>query len=675
GAAQLRTIITQNADGIVVVDSRGALLFLNPVAERMFGRTGADLIGETVGFPLVTGEAHEVELVSRERPVVAELRVVEIEWQGAPAYLASIRDITDRKRAEAERAHFVREQAARAEAEAAAERMRSLLQVSEAALEHLELDALLDAVVRSVREIVKADTAALLLVGADDRYLSSRCASGLEQGRSVGTQLPIGAGFAGRVAVERRPLVLDDARATAGLEPPLDELGVGSLLGAPLIVSARTLGVLRVGALEPGRFRAQDADLLCLLADRAALAIDHARLYEHEHQVAATLQASLLPSRLPHTPELELAGRYLPASAEVGGDWYDVIPFPDGRIMMIVGDVVGRGLAAATLMGQLRSAARAFALDGRSPGAIAAGLNNLVQTLEPGKMATFGCVAYDPEERSARFVLAGHPPPLVWHPDDRPRYLEGGRGPPIGAVAGARYVEQQQCLEAPSTLLLYTDGLIEERGVSLDVGLQRLERAVAAGPAEPEAMCEHVMRELRPADGTPDDVALIVLRLVPIPDQRVEIELPAEAETLPPVRRVLARWLRQVGADDREVADLLIAVTEACTNAIEHANAPRHAAFQVSAEAEGSGVSLEVRDYGEWRAPRGANRGRGTALMAALTDSAVVERSPRGTVVRLYKRLARPRRQADVERGRAARTASGATERRASANVGPEGAG
>ena len=661
GDTQLRTIISQNADGIVVVDAGGALLFLNPVAERMFGRSGEELIGETFGFPLVAGEAQEIELVSPERPVVAELRVVKIEWQGTPAYLASIRDITDRKLAEEERARAAREQAARAETEAAAERMRSLLQMTEAALEHLELDDLLEEVVRSVYEIVKADTAALLLVGADDRFLVRRCAHGLEQGRSEGARLPIGAGFAARVAAERRSLVVEDAREGPKPEPPLDGLGLRSLLGAPLIVKGRTLGVLRVGTLGPRRFGTDDAGLLRLLADRAALAIDHARLYEHEHHIAATLQQSLLPSRLPHTPELEVAGRYLPAGpeAEVGGDWFDMIPFSDGRLMIVVGDVAGRGLEAASLMGQLRNAARAFAVDGRSPGELAARLDVLLQTLEPGRMATFGCLDYDPEQGSVRFVLAGHPPPLVWQPGGIPAYLQGGRGPPIGAVSAALYDEEQQRrLEPQSSLLLFTDGLIDQPGVGLDVGLERLQRAVAGGPAEPEAMCEHLLRELRPHGESPDDVALIVLRLVPLPYERVEIELPAEPEALAPLRRVLARWLRQAGADDRELAELLVAMSEACTNAIEHANAPRHAAFQVTAEVDGPGVVLQVRDYGAWRAARGANRGHGMTLMEALTDAVEIERSGRGTVVRLRRRLANPRRPLDVD-GDAAGTPPG----------------
>ena len=350
-----------------------------------------------------------------------------------------------------------------------------------------------------------------------------------------------------------------------------------------------------------------------------------------------------------------------------------MIPFSDGRVMLVVGDVAGRGLEAAALMGQLRNAARAFAVDGRSPGELAARLDVLLQTLEPGRMATFGCLDYDPEQGSARFVLAGHPPPLVWQPGGIPAYLQGGRGPPIGAVSAAFYDEEQQRrLEPQSSLLLYTDGLIDQRGVGLDVGLERLQRAVAGGPAEPEAMCEHLLRELRPHGESPDDVALIVLRLVPLPYERVEIELPAEPEALAPLRRVLARWLRQAGADDRELAELLVAMSEACTNAIEHANAPRHAAFQVTAEVDGPGVVLQVHDYGAWRAARGANRGHGITLMEALTDSVQIERSGRGTVVRLHRQLASPRRPVDVDGAAAAHHKALRESDRATAGTPPE---
>ena len=167
-------------------------------------------------------------------------------------------------------------------------------------------------------------------------------------------------------------------------------------------------------------------------------------------------------------------------------------------------------------------------------------------------------------------------------------------------------------------------------------------------------MCEHRLRELRPHGESPDDVAPIVLRLVALPYERVEIELPAEPEALAPLRRVLARWLRQAGADDRELAELLVAMSEACTNAIEHATAPRHAAFQVTAEVDGPGVVLQVHDYGAWRAARGANRGHGITLMEELTDSVQIRRSGRGTVVRLHRRLASPRRPVDVDGAAAA---------------------
>jgi serine phosphatase RsbU (regulator of sigma subunit)/anti-sigma regulatory factor (Ser/Thr protein kinase)/PAS domain-containing protein len=642
--AQLRTIIMSNADGIIVVDASGALLFLNPVAERMFGRSAEELVGQTVGFPLVAGEVQEVELVSPGGPVVAELRVVRIEWQGAPADLASIRDITDRRRAEEQRERAVREHAAREESEATAERMRSLLQLTEVALEHLELNELLEEVVGNVRAIVQADTAALLLVESDDRFLVGRCAQGLERGRSEGVRLPIGAGFAGRVAAARHALVIEDTREESPLEAPLEALGVRSLIGAPLMVKGRTLGVLRVGAHQVQRFGEREASLLHLLADRAALAIDHARLYEHEHHIAATLQQSLLPSRLPHTPELQVAARYLPAGegADVGGDWYDVIPFPSGRLMLVVGDVASRGLEAATLMGQLRNAARAFVVDGRSPRQLAEGLDILVRTLEPGGMATLASLEYDPEQASARLALAGHPPPLVWRPGDAPRFLPRASSPPIGAVATAFFDEQVHELPRGSSVLLYTDGLVERRGVNLDVGFERLRRAVACGPAEPEAMCDHILRVMLGDERSPDDVALIVMRLVPLPYARLEMELPAEPTLIASVRRVLARWLRQAGAEDDEIGELLVATSEACANAIEHANAPRSAAFEVTAELDGADVVMAIRDHGAWRGPRGKHRGRGMILMEGLTDSMEIERTPTGTVVRLRRRLAHP---------------------------------
>ena len=177
----------------------------------------------------------------------------------------------------------------------------------------------------------------------------------------------MGEGIAGRVAQTREPELVNDPAPPDVADPALRDSG--SVLGVPLLAGGSVTGVILVGVPPPRRFTDDDLLLLGLAGDRVALAIDHARVFEREHRIAETLQRSLLPDRLPALPGLEVAARYLPAAseAEVGGDWYDVIPIGAGRVGLVMGDVAGKGLAAASMVGRLRSALRAYALEGHDP--------------------------------------------------------------------------------------------------------------------------------------------------------------------------------------------------------------------------------------------------------------------------------------------------------------------
>ena len=241
---------------------------------------------------------------------------------------------------------FEAEREARRQAERAAERIARLQSITEVALSHLALDdELLNEMLDRLRETLEVDTAAILLLDTESNELVARAAKGLEEEVDRGVRIPVGGGFAGTIAATGEPMTVDDLERSSVLNPILSARGIRSLLGVPLLVEGRVIGVLHVGCLTQRTFTVENTDLLQLAADRIAVAVDRARLFEREHLVARTLQRSLLPEQLPNVTGLDLAARYLPGAGEteLGGDWYDAIVLPDGRVGIAMGDVVSRG--------------------------------------------------------------------------------------------------------------------------------------------------------------------------------------------------------------------------------------------------------------------------------------------------------------------------------------------
>ena len=550
----------------------------------------------------------------------------------------SIRYAVERARSERHRAELVREQSARVEAEAMAGTISRLERLTEAALANLSRDELLNELLGHVCELLDVDTAAILLLDEERNVLEVKAERGLYGSAEVRFTVPVGAGFAGRIVAERRSIVIDDVSKADVVNPILRER-VKSLLGVPLLVDDRIIGVMHVGTTGARKFTPEDTVVLQLAADRAGRAIERARRFQQEHEIAVTLQRSLLPDRLPDVPGLALAARYLPgaAGAEVGGDWYDVIPLADGRVGIAMGDVVGRGIPAASLMGQLRNALRAYAIEGHSPAAVLERLDRLVQSLNSGRMATLLYMALEPDGRNAVLANAGHLPPLVVEADGAPRLLEAERGVPLGVLPYAHFEETTARLEPGSTLVLYTDGLVEERGISIETRLAELLRAAAAPFDGPNELCERLLTEMLPDGPGVDDVAVLALTTSPASTERLALTLPAEPEALIIARRALRNWLAEVGVESEALYDITLATGEACTNAIEHAYAPGEASFDMEATRGESDVIVRVRDYGAWREPRGQNRGRGLKLMQTLMDDVNVRREASGTTVELRR--------------------------------------
>jgi len=294
----------------------------------------------------------------------------------------------------------------------------------------------------------------------------------------------------------------------------LRELGLASAMIVPLIVRGRSLGAITFASSDPDRlFAREDLELAQDLARRTALAMDTSALYHREHETALTLQRALLPGGLPEVEGVELAGRYLPAGVglEVGGDWFEVIESTPGRLEVVIGDVAGSGVHAAAVMGRLAMALRAYVVDGRPVEEAVTGLDRLMKKSDPAQMATLFELSLEPASGRARFVRAGHPPGLLRLPDGGVTELGGKGSPPLGPLEDSRFVANEATLPPGSTLLLYTDGLIERRQLDLKVGVEWLKEAFASAPEEPEAVVEAITRAMD-AEHLPDDVALLAVR-------------------------------------------------------------------------------------------------------------------------------------------------------------------
>jgi PAS domain S-box-containing protein len=560
-----------------------------------------------------------------------------MDGRGEPmGFLWQLVDVTEQRRAEAERA-------ARAEAEAVAVTIGKLQQVTEAALEHLEPRELMGLVVERIKEAFRADMARILLIEQGrEAELVLGAATGFGAVSRAPESVPVG-DVLSQVVNEGRPVILDGLHGGAGLDPMLGAAAPRALMASPLTVKGRMAGVVEIGSRKDRRFSPEEESLLVLMADRAGLAIEHARAYEREVGTVEMLQRSLLPDRLPVLPGVKIAARYLPGGADVGGDWYDAVPLEDGRVGLAMGDVVGHGLGAASLMGQLRHAARAYALEGHPAPAVLDRLDRLVRSLPGAQMATLLYVVVDSDMRTIRFASAGHVPPLVVGPGEGARFLEGSPNPPLGVFDSSGHEEITVELEPGSTIVLYTDGLVEERGVSIDAGLDALRKA-AENPGDPEELCDHLVDSMLAIHQAHDDIAVLALQALPAKTDPLHLEVPTDPTRLRDVRRHLAGWLRRGGASEEDVEIAQMACHEACSNAIEHGYGFGEGSFTIDARMENGKVVLEVADHGTWiERPEGGlpHRGRGIALMEALMDAVQLSHEGGGTIVRMERGVTR----------------------------------
>ena len=436
------------------------------------------------------------------------------------------------------------------------------------------------------------------------------------------------------------PLRLTDPAVLETLLAPLSSR-LGGSPGELFSVPMRTQSGVTMGSstlLLPAETRLSDADEALVVAhtEYAARALSRARRSEREHDVAVALQRSLLPAALPYVEGIEVAARYNAGAAdlEVGGDWYGLIRRPDGIVHLTVGDVAGRGITAAVLMGQLRYAFRALAYELVEPAEIARRLSRLVPE---GSMATATFLALDPYTGELSYASAGHPPSMLLDPlSSEVTLLDGAAAPPLGWTNLEGIEEARVTLHAGMTLLAYTDGLVERRGFGIDEGIQGVAQLVGRrSQLGAEQMADELLETIAAPVSASDDIALLIVQLLEVPSV-MTVELPADPSMLRTLRARINCWLERRGVVELKRLDAILAVSEACNNAIEHAYANREGTIRLTLEHAAGALGIVVEDDGMWReATPDPTRGRGLMIMRETMDSIEVVSGESGTRVEL----------------------------------------
>lgn len=359
------------------------------------------------------------------------------------------------------------------------------------------------------------------------------------------------------------------------------ECGFHSLLSVPLHTRGVILGVANFWrAQNEAPFDAEDLSFAEELVARAAVSVDNARRYTREHEMAVTLQRSLLPSGLPEQNALDVAHRYLPAQAGVGGDWFDVIPLSGARVALVVGDVVGHGLHAAATMGRLRTTVHNFSTLDLPPDELLGHLDELVVRMDQDEEAGGGGITgatclyaiYDAVSGRCSVARAGHPGPALVLPDGTVEFPEIPAGLPLG-IGGMPFEATELQVPEGSRLVLYTDGLVERRDRDIDDGLEELRNALAGRDRTPEETCEDVLEAMLPTRPG-DDVALLVARTRTLdPARRVQWDVEPDPAAVAGVRKEAIRWLTDHGLEEEGFVTELI-LSELVTNAIRYGSEP-----------------------------------------------------------------------------------------------------
>ncbi|GGQ91241.1 histidine kinase [Streptomyces aurantiogriseus] len=447
----------------------------------------------------------------------------------------------------------------------------------------------------------------------------------------------------------RSELVADLSTATGWhLQDPerteqIVDYGIHSLIAAPIQARGVVLGMVNFWrSKEHDPFDQEELSLAEELVARAAVSIDNARRYTREHALAVTLQRSLLPRGLPEQSAVDVGYRYLPAQSGVSGDWFDVIPLPGSRVALVVGDVVGHGLHAAATMGRLRTAVHNFSTLDMPPDELLSHLDDLVGRIDQDEACTDSPAAvvgatclyaiYDPATRRCTMARAGHLAPALVHPDGNVTFPDLPPGPPLG-LGGMPFQAAELDIAEGSQLVLYTDGLIEDRTRDLDEGMELLRKALAGHPERaPEESCQAVLESLLPERPT-DDVALLIARTHALPPDRIaEWDVPPDPAAVAGVRAAATDKLDEWGLSELGFSMELV-LSELVTNAVRYGCAPIHMRLicdrtLICEVADGSSTSPHLR-----YAATTDEGGRGLFLVSQLTERWGTRYTPQGKVI------------------------------------------
>ena len=427
------------------------------------------------------------------------------------------------------------------------------------------------------------------------------------------------------------------------LTAALEAIGHETFAFLPVRAGGTPLGVAALSWRGRAELDDDAWSFLQALTTQCGLALDRAQRYESERSVAETLQRSVLPRSLPVMEGVRVAARYLPgmSALDVGGDWFDTLMLPDGRVGFAVGDVVGKGVGAAATMGQLRNGMRALTLDESDPGRTMTNLNRLLDGITDAPFATVAYLTLDPKTLAATLVSAGHLPPLVIEPSGEARFVEVGRNLPLGVDVDLPMEGASVRLQPGALVVLYTDGLVERTDSSIDDGLARLAAVAVPADRDPERFADAIVEELLAGERLRDDVALLVLELAPAPARPLELTLAAESTSLRTIRTQVAAWLEEGHVPAGDARDILLAAWEAATNAVEHGGR-EGGTVSVSASIVGGRVRIEVSDEGGWQEPREReNRGLGLRVIRSLMTDVELDQSERGTRISMERSLSR----------------------------------
>ncbi|MEV5776813.1 SpoIIE family protein phosphatase [Streptomyces antimycoticus] len=645
-------------EGVLIVDDEGRLLLANDEAQRLLNlppEAESRHVGE-LDLPPLTAEFLTSGSAATDQMHLVGGRVLAVNqrptdrYGGPPGSVATLRDSTEL-------------QALSGKVKAARQRLRVLYEASVSIGTSLEVtrtaEELAEAVVPHFADFVTVDLAEPVLRGEEpagtEQTLRRTATAGVREDHPL---YPVGelisfvssAPQARGLALER-PVLEADLRTTfewRAQDPAraqrITDCGLHSLITVPLSARGIVLGVASFWRSEtPEPFEGDDLALAQEVAARAAVCIDNARRYTHEHTVAVTLQRSLLPRGLAEQSALEVAHRYLPAQAGVGGDWFDIIPLPGARVALVVGDVVGHGVHAAATMGRLRTAVHNFSALDLSPDELLGYLDELVdridqdQTAEGNSHTVAGATClyaiYDPVSGRCALSRAGHPPPAIVRPDGTVDFPDVPVSPPLGVGSGLPFERAELHLPEGSRVIFYTDGLIENRDHDLDTGLGLLRTAVTGRPGlTPEETCRDILDAMHP-ERSSDDIALLVARTRRLdPAHVVQWDVPSDPAAIAPMRAQCTRQLEAWGLEEMVFTTELI-VSELVTNAIRYGTQPitvrmLHDINLICEVSDGSSTSPHLR-----RAATTDEGGRGLFLVAQFAQHWGTRYTARGKII------------------------------------------